>query len=221
MYVVAVCGTKGGVGKTTIAASLAACAAAHGHRSALVDLDPQESLAFWRRMRGRPDEPVVYTGDSSPKNVIDKLELSSDVDWVFLDSPPAFLDTIREMIEVADYVVVPMRTSILDMAGNESVIGLVRQIGRPYLAVLNGLHKGDGTDISAQEFLKDAEVPLAHARIHHSVAHIRAMSSGTVASEVDGGRHKQAGAEIEALWHEVKAATERASKARAKERARV
>ena len=64
MYVVAVCGTKGGVGKTTIAASLAACAAAHGHRSALVDLDPQESLAFWRRV-ATPDPAVARIAEAA------------------------------------------------------------------------------------------------------------------------------------------------------------
>ena len=43
---IAVCGRKGGVGKTTIATGLAAVAAASGKRVLIVDLDPQSNVAF-------------------------------------------------------------------------------------------------------------------------------------------------------------------------------
>jgi chromosome partitioning protein len=45
--VVAVVSWKGGVGKSTISVHLAACAALHGQRALLVDIDPQPGAAGW------------------------------------------------------------------------------------------------------------------------------------------------------------------------------
>ncbi len=46
MYVIAVTGLKGGVGKTSTAVNLAALSAEGGHRTLLWDLDPQGAATF-------------------------------------------------------------------------------------------------------------------------------------------------------------------------------
>lgn len=46
LFKIAVCGRKGGVGKTTTAASLASYFAFHGLKSIVIDLDPQSNTGF-------------------------------------------------------------------------------------------------------------------------------------------------------------------------------
>jgi chromosome partitioning protein len=54
MRTIAFLSQKGGVGKTTLAASLAVAAAGTGERVIALDLDPQASLVSWseRRKKG-------------------------------------------------------------------------------------------------------------------------------------------------------------------------
>ena len=65
MLTIAVTNTKGGVGKTTLAATLAVRAAqdkfkggAH-YRVALVDLDPMRGLVAWWLRRGKTENPTI------------------------------------------------------------------------------------------------------------------------------------------------------------------
>lgn len=52
-FVIAVAQRKGGAGKSTIAANLATAFAEAGDRVALLDVDPQRSLARWDELRGQ------------------------------------------------------------------------------------------------------------------------------------------------------------------------
>jgi chromosome partitioning protein len=50
--VITIAQQKGGAGKTTLAAHLAIAWAGEGRSVALLDIDPQGSLATWHRLRG-------------------------------------------------------------------------------------------------------------------------------------------------------------------------
>ncbi len=67
MKTVSVYSIKGGVGKTTTAANLAWAAAQAGHRTLLVDLDPQGASSFYfrvRPMKGAKASRMLEGGDS-------------------------------------------------------------------------------------------------------------------------------------------------------------
>ena len=51
MNVITLASRKGGAGKTTLTAHLAAFAHAQGRRCLVIDADPQGSLALWHSLR--------------------------------------------------------------------------------------------------------------------------------------------------------------------------
>jgi cellulose biosynthesis protein BcsQ len=100
MQVISVCSSKGGVGKTTLASVLAVRAVqdTKSKRVAMVDLDPQGSLAAWwkRRWRAHQDDPpTIFAGADTASEAVEKLELDG-WDWVFIDTPPAFVNIMED-----------------------------------------------------------------------------------------------------------------------------
>ena len=63
MKTVLVASSKGGVGKTTLATHLAAQAALEGHRTVLVDADPQHSSTRWAERRADLLKRAIESSD--------------------------------------------------------------------------------------------------------------------------------------------------------------
>src|SRR5262245_42729935 len=104
LRVITVANPKGGVGKTTICSALAVRAAEESRRVALLDLDPQESLASWWTRRGKNRNPKLHEGDATTE-AIEKL-ISEGWEGVFIDPGPAKIALIEPGIVVADPVVI-------------------------------------------------------------------------------------------------------------------
>lgn len=78
LNVVAVIAEKGGVGKTTLALSLAVAAVRAGRKVAVLDLDPQATAAQWTDRR-TPEFPwVVATPASRLKAAIENAKGQGD-----------------------------------------------------------------------------------------------------------------------------------------------
>lgn len=95
--VIAFCNQKGGVGKTTTAASLGVCLADMGHRILLVDLDPQANLSMGLGIDVYNLERSVYDVLQQPENGI--AEVVQRVDG--LDILPSTLDLTAAELELA------------------------------------------------------------------------------------------------------------------------
>jgi len=138
-FVIAVAQRKGGAGKSTIAANLATAFAEAGERVALLDIDPQRSLARWDELRGRARKarPLHFEAPSGWRvpGVLDRLRGEQDV--VLLDTAPHDDTDARVAIRSADLVLVPLQPSAADMWSMDATLDLARKEGRPAVLVLN------------------------------------------------------------------------------------
>jgi chromosome partitioning protein len=215
MITVAIVNSKGGVGKTTLTATLGVRAAKDSPRVALVDLDPQRSLAAWCHDRGAHGNPQLFTGADYATEAVDALRLDG-WDWVFLDGPPSGITTIEEMIAAADLVIIPIKPGVFDFRASQEVVAITMDAKVPFIVVFNDIVSSDHKRVAeARKFLENEGLPVAKQQITHRSSHISAMNVGKTAAEVNSGRDKDAAEEIDALWAEVKKLARSAAKKRA------
>jgi chromosome partitioning protein len=113
MNVLAFASRKGGAGKSTLAAHLAA----HVHRPTrpclLIDDDPQGSLTLWNELRADSALPlkIVKRGIA---HIVKKAKRNG-VNWIFIDTPPNNSASVTEAIEAATLVIIPYRPGLFDI----------------------------------------------------------------------------------------------------------
>lgn len=217
MRVIAVVSSKGGVGKTTLASALAVRAARESKRVAMVDLDPMASLAAWWKRRGGSNNPCIFTGADTASAAVEALELDG-WDWVFIDTPPAFIATIEDAIQNADLALIPLRASALDLIASEEAVVMARDAGIAHLCVINDAEARWKTTHTARDYLLAAAVPIADTIVSHRAAYLGAMTSGKTGPEIEKPPKDQklpvSELEISELWKEVKAAARKGKRVR-------
>ncbi|MBW8852321.1 MAG: ParA family protein [Xanthomonadales bacterium] len=125
MKTVLVASSKGGVGKTTIATHLAAHAALDGHRTVLVDADPQHSSTRWAERRAELESAVLPL-DGTKKSWA--RHLPEDTQRVVIDAPAgATADSLEGFLEEAEALVVPVLPSTLDI---DATVGFLNGIAK-------------------------------------------------------------------------------------------
>ncbi len=206
LLTIALAATKGGVGKTTIACALAVEAAKSGARVALLDTDPQLSLARWHELRGFPANPKRLDVDASSEAMA--LVQSQRWDYLIIDTPPAMIDRIEAAVFIADVVIVPLRPSGLDAEAVRDVVFLCEEYGKRFAFLLNQVPESGYKRIVAgtRKFLEGAG-PILKTEISLRKVYVSAMTLGKSGPELNAGKEaaaaKEAADEMASLWAEI------------------
>lgn len=139
-FVIAVAQRKGGAGKSTLAANLAAAFAGMGERVALLDTDPQKTLSHWHGERAHAGGKASLLDFDAPAGwrvpgACDKLRRSHDI--ILLDTPPHDDTDARIAIRAADLVLVPLQPSPADLWATGATLDLAKAEKRPVAVALN------------------------------------------------------------------------------------
>jgi chromosome partitioning protein len=196
---------KGGAGKTTLAAQLGVAFSAAGKKVALVDIDPQASLAAWHQVRkntpadtSRPLEMVQVAGYRAT-NELTRLKRANDI--VIIDSPPHAETEAKVAVRAADLVLIPVQPSPMDIWATGATMDLARTSKVPVLLVLNRVPpRGKVIDMMRQQLAKD-KLPVATAALGNRVAFVASMLEGQAV--VETAPRSAASAEIRNLVKEI------------------
>src|SRR3990172_1007770 len=125
MRVVVFASQKGGSGKTTLSGHVAVQAAKSGAGPvALIDTDPQGSLAKWWNVRESEDPAFIQSVFTHLFQDLDRAR-NEGFRLVVVDTPPAVTRAISEVIGFADLVVLPTRPSPHDLRAVGATVDLV------------------------------------------------------------------------------------------------
>lgn len=209
MRIVAFASQKGGVGKTTLAGHLAVEAERQGAGPvALLDTDPQGSLAAWWNARSA-ETPLFVRGELN--NLAAQLAqlAAAGVGLVLIDTPPAITENILTVVRQADLVVIPTRPSPHDLRAVGATVDLVERSGKPMVFVVNGA-------TNRAKITGDAAIALsqhgtvAPVTLHHRVDFAVSMIDGRTAGELD--RNSNSAREVTELWNYVNARISKSAK---------
>jgi chromosome partitioning protein len=202
MRTVVLAATKGGVGKTTLTAALAVCAMEDGATVALIDADPQQSLAMWHGARAATEKLQLIGDDSDDVMFRHDGARRSGADYLFIDTPPAMISIIEPCVRLANLVVIPVRPSPLDILAIDPILELCKDHRRPSLFVLNQTAARSAYTDQASKLLKsdgavyDGEIG---SRQNYAIAMVRGQTAPEV--EKSDGKSRE---EIGDLWQAVK-----------------
>jgi chromosome partitioning protein len=204
---------KGGAGKTTLAASLAAAAVHAGEKVIALDLDPQGSLLRWGKYReaaNAPNKVVIEPLESerlSHLQAILKGLAGVGFTLAIFDTAGSDNAAARLVTEAADICLLPIRPTRLDVAATAATFRAVFLAKRKAAFVLNQCPPNFRSS-RASEAAKDLTSlgVLAEPMLSMRMDFQDAMARGLGVTEY--ARQSRATQEVEALWSWTRAQLE-------------
>ena len=184
MKVLVLASQKGGAGKTTLAAHLAVAATIDGAGPAvLIDTDPQGSLSAWWNSR-EADAPALASATLAELPA--KLASLADAGFklAVIDTPPAITAAIRDVVKLADLVLIPTRPSPHDLRAVGSTVDIAQEAARPFAFAVTQAKPTARLTVQAVAALS-SHGAVAPAIGHDRVDYAASMVDGRTVQETD------------------------------------
>ena len=200
MRTIVIASPKGGTGKSTLTGHLAVEAVRQGSGPvAIVDTDPQGSLASWWNAREAPTPLFAAVDIAQLPSRLDALR-EHGIELVVIDTPPAFTQTTHRTLAVADLVVVPVRPSPHDLRAIGTVIEAVEQQDKAFVFVVNAAIPRTHIAVDAVRALAQ-HGKVAPVTLHNRIDFATSMVDGRTAGELNG--KSRSACEVTELWKYV------------------
>ena len=210
MKVWSIVGQKGGSGKTTLALHLA-IAAAKDRKVLVIDLDPQQSAERWhairQRVTGAKDDPSIAAGPYQKLPDMLRTARKLGAELVLIDTPPKLDKAIIPALKAATMVLVPLKSSILDLQALEDSADLINlaKVRSKTAVILNAVPTGQNRESAIKESLRTASrlklevVPERLSELQPFSQGLRTGRGGTE-TEKNGTAAKEVSALYQGLW---------------------
>ncbi|KKW48797.1 plasmid partitioning protein ParA, partial [Xanthomonas citri pv. fuscans] len=175
--------------------------------------DPQGSLSAWWNSR---DANTPALAAAKLAELPAKLEAlaSAGFKLAVIDTPPAITDAIRDVVKLADLVLIPTRPSPHDLRAVGSTVDIAQEAGKPFAFTLTQAKPNARLTVQAVAALS-AHGPVAPSIVHDRVDYAGSMVDGRTVQETDSkGRSAE---EITALLAFVQERINEKKKTRKKE----
>jgi chromosome partitioning protein len=205
--VITVAQQKGGTGKTTLAANIAAGLAA-SRRVALLDIDPQKSLGRWhalRRERLAQAAALAFSDTSGWRLPAELQRLKREHDVVLIDSPPQLDTDARVAVRAADLVLVPIQPSLPDVWAAEGTLKLAADERRPAHLMFNRAPAASKLRDAIAADLAGRHLPVLRSALGNRASFAHAFAAGLGVTEA--APRSTAAAELRALLAELQELT--------------
>jgi chromosome partitioning protein len=199
MRMLTIASQKGGAGKTTLAAHLAVEAERTGAGPvAVVDTDPQGSLAAWWNAREAPT-PLFASVEIArlPEHL--RTLARRQMQLVVIDTP-ALTDMIQAAIAVTDLVLIPARPSPHDLRAVGVIVAMAEAAGVPFCFVVNGATPRTTIALEAVRALAQ-HGKVAPVTLHQRIDFAASMVDGRTVGELNPG--SRSADEVTSLWKYV------------------
>ncbi|MGP1254721.1 MAG: ParA family partition ATPase [Kiloniellales bacterium] len=186
--IITVAQQKGGAGKTTLTAHLAVAYTAAKKKVAVVDIDPQQSLTMWFRLReerfGDAGAGLLVSQINGwrVRNEVERLAREHEV--VLIDSPPHAETEAKIAVRSAGLVVIPVQPSPMDVWATRPTLELASAEETPVLLVLNRVPPRAKLNEEMLAEVKGFGAQIAKAQIGNRVVFASALSEGRAVGEV-------------------------------------
>ncbi|CAK0749945.1 ParA family protein [Azospirillaceae bacterium] len=188
MPILAIATSKGGAGKTTLAACLADYWVRMDQKVVCIDTDPNRNLDDWIKNSQICSTSIVV----EEEGLLDAVEKSVDaVDWVIIDVAGSLARGLLYAVSAADVVLMPCRCDrkdVIEACRTQEIIQSAGKMMRrtiAHAAVLTQVNRrADVTSHTIQQ-LKIMEIPVLSATVPIRTAYQKASYTGTPLSNTE------------------------------------